>query len=87
MLGKTEDGREFPQFNGELLPWSLSLTLEDEQAGCPKLRTVIRAMRERRPEQLERERIDILKGSFDPVFGHSAKKVLDVIESETKDKQ
>lgn len=82
MLGKTEDGREFPQYNGELLSWTLSLTLADEEEGCPRLRTVVRAMREHRPEQLERERYEMLKGSFVRMFGRNAKKVLDVIEQE-----
>ena len=80
--GKSEYGHEFPLFDGKLLSWSLSMTLQDEQEGYPRLRTVIRAMAERRPVQLERERIDMVKGSFDPVFGHNAKKCLQVIEEE-----
>jgi hypothetical protein len=84
MLGKTDDGREFPQYNGQLLPWAISITLQDEEEGYPRLRTVIRAMREHRPAQLERERIEMLKGSFDRVFGSNAKKVLNVIEQEIR---
>lgn len=81
-LGATEDGRQFPQFNGKLLSWTLELTYTDEIAGFPKLRTVIRALKEYRPEQLERERREILRASFDRMFGHNAKKVLAVIEEE-----
>ena len=40
-------------------------------------------MLEHRPGQLELERRDMLKASFDRMFGHNAKRVLDVIEDET----
>lgn len=80
--GKSEYGSEFPLFNGQLLSWALDMTLRDEQEGFPRLRTVIRAMVERRPQQLERERIDMVKGSLDPAFGHNAKKCLQIIDEE-----
>lgn len=80
--GKSEHGFEFPMYNGKLLSWTLSLTLADEQQGCPKLRTVVRAMIERRPEQLFQEKRDLLRASFDRMFGHNAKKVLRVIDEE-----
>lgn len=80
--GKSEYGHEFPLYQGELLSWSLSMTLADERNGFPKLRTVIRAMMDRRPEQLAKERYEMLRGSFDRVFGHNAQKCLEVIDSE-----
>lgn len=78
-----EDGLRFPVYNGELLSWSIGLynTWNDQNAGYPRTKAVIRAMREYRPEQLERERRELVRGSFDRVFGRSAKRLLDVIES------
>jgi len=83
-LAKNESGYEFPVYNGQLLSWAISLTLADEQEGYPRARTVIRAMHQYRPEQVERERVEMLKGSFDRVLGHNAKKALDLIEEECK---
>jgi hypothetical protein len=80
--GKSEHGHEFPIYKGQLLSWSLSMTLADEREGFPKMRTVIRAMIERRPDQLRQERYEMLKGSFDKMFGHNARKCLEVIDSE-----
>lgn len=80
--GKSEHGFEFPIYDGKLLSWTLSGDWEDEQAGFPKMRTVIRAMMERRPGQLARERYEMLRGSFDKVFGRNAAKVLAVIDEE-----
>ena len=84
--GKSENGFEFPMLNGELLSWSINLymTLAEEQKDYPRARTVIRAMQERRPAQLDRERYEMLKGSFDRMFGHNARKCLEVIEQELK---
>ena len=42
--------------------------------------TVLRAMKEHRPEQLEQERREMVKGSFDRMFGHNAKQMLLLIE-------
>jgi hypothetical protein len=81
-FGKSEYGYEFPMYNGQLLSWDISLTLADELEGFPRARTVIAAMRIRRPEQLERERREMVKASFDKLFGHKAKKCLDLIEQE-----
>jgi hypothetical protein len=81
-LVKLPDGREFPQHNGETLSWSLGLyhTISEEQQGFPKMYAVARAMHAYRPDQLQRERFEMLKGSFDRMFGHNAKKELKVIE-------
>ena len=78
------DGRVFPVYNGEALAWSLGLyhTTAESEIGYPRMRAVIRAMIKYRPEQLERERIDMLKGSFDRIFVHNAKVALAVIEEE-----
>jgi hypothetical protein len=80
--GKSEHGSEFPLYQGKLLSWHLEMTWEDEKAGFPKMRTVIRAMIERRPEQLAKERYEMLRGSFDRMFGHNARKCLAVIDEE-----
>src|SRR6266481_978742 len=80
--GKSEHGHEFPIYDGQLLSWSLSMTLADEQEGFPRLRTVIRAMMERRPEQLRKERYEMLRGSSDRMFGHNASKCLHIMDAE-----
>ena len=79
-----KDGRKFPQYNGETLSWSIGLyhTLTDQREGFPRMRTVIRAMREHRPEELKRERYEMLKASFGNMFGHNAKIALTVIDQE-----
>lgn len=82
--GTSEYGYPFPQYDGELLSWSLGLyfTLSEAERNYPKMRTVIRAMMEKRPDQLERERVELVKASFDRVFGTNAKRCLIVIEEE-----
>jgi hypothetical protein len=79
-----EDGRVFPQYDGKPLSWSIGLyfTYADESEGYPRMRTVIRALIVHRPEQVERERREMLKASFDRMFGHQAKKCLAIIEDE-----
>lgn len=82
---KLENGRNFPVYEGLALSWDIASynSLEEERLGYPRMRAVIRAMREHRPEQLERERREMLKASLsDRMFGHNAKKVLAVIEVE-----
>ncbi len=78
------DGRTFPAYGDETLSWSIGLyhTFAEEQAGFPRMRAVIRAMLAHRPEQVERERREMLKASFDRIFGHNARKCLNVIEEE-----
>ena len=83
-LGKNADGRVFPEYGGELLSWSIGsyMTHSESQRGYPKARAVIQAMAQHRPDQLERERREMLKASMsDRMFGHNAKKELDLIES------
>jgi hypothetical protein len=79
-LTTLEDGRQFPTYNGDTLSWCISSTLSDEQEGFPRLRAVVRAMRDYRPEQLQRERHEELKATFNQMFGHNARKVLRVID-------
>ena len=69
-LTTLKDGRKFPQYNGETLSWSIGLyhTLTDQREGFPRMRTVIRAMREYMPEELKRERYEMLKASFGNSF-------------------
>ena len=76
----------FPQYNGESLSWSIGLydTANEQNAGYPKMRTVIRAMKEFRPDQLEKERRELIKSQFDRVFGRAAKAQLRIIEEELK---
>ncbi len=87
-IGKTADGREFPEYQGELLSWSIGLynTFDEARIDYPKMRTVIRALLVYRPEQVERERREMLKASFGSLFGHNARKVLTVIEQEQNHK-
>lgn len=77
-----EDGRMFPVYEGEPLSWILDNSFGEQQKGYPKARAVIRAMMVYRPEQLERERREMLKCSFDRMFGMNAKRMLDLIEEE-----
>jgi hypothetical protein len=78
-----KDGRTFPSYNGEILSWDLgsSFTLRDEQEGYPRTCAIIAAMREHRSEQLDRERRELLKASFDRMFGHNARKLLALIQA------
>ena len=82
LIEQLEDGRTFPAYNGETLSWSPGLytSLIEQRAGYPRMRAVLRAMKEYRPEQLERERRALLKASFDRMFGNAAKASLRVIE-------
>lgn len=50
-----------------------------ELAGFPKARAKLVGWPD---EQLERERREMLKASFDRMFGHNAKKMLVIIEEE-----
>jgi hypothetical protein len=79
-----EDGRVFPQYNGEALCWDIGAygTWNEEKTGYPRMRAVIRAMMVHRPEQVERERREMLRASFNRMFGRNAAKVLAVIEEE-----
>lgn len=81
----TVNGNPFPEFEGEALSWSIGAydTINEQHAGYPRMRTVIRAMHEYRPEQLETERRSLVRGSFDRVFGRAAKAQLKIID-ETK---
>jgi hypothetical protein len=78
------DGAPFPVYDGELLCWSTGVydTWNERHAGYPRMRAVIRAMKRYRPVELERERREMLRASFDAMFGRNAKRVLAVIESE-----
>lgn len=84
MLTTLPDGRQFPQLNGEVLCWDVGAysSFADERDGFQRMRAVIRAMMVHRPKQIEYERIEMLKASFDRMFGHNARKVLTVIEQE-----
>lgn len=72
----------FPQLGGETLAWDIGhyMTIVEEREGYPRARAVARAMRHMRPEQLYRERRDMLRGSFDRLFGHNARRCLKLIE-------
>lgn len=82
MLITLDDGRVFPEYDGKPLAWDVGayFTASEQNAGYPRMRAVILAMQAHRPEQLERERRDMLKGSFDRLFGHNARRCLAVIE-------
>jgi hypothetical protein len=80
------NGNPFPAYNGEALSWSIGLynTSEEEQAGFPRVRAVVAAMRMYRPEQLHKERRDLLLSTCDRMFGHNAKRLLAVINDELR---
>lgn len=82
----TDDGRVFPVYDGELLSWNIDsyVTPNEAAADYPRARTVIAAMREHRPAQLERERFELLEASFDRMFGQNAARVLRLIDSENQ---
>ena len=46
------------------------------------MRAVVRAMYAHRPAQLEKRRREAVRDSLGAMFGHNAKKTLDVIEGE-----
>lgn len=81
-LGKTEDGREFPVHEGELLAWSPGLysTIDEERAGYPRMRAVIRAMREHRPGDLRREYVDLLRAQFGMFSGPAGRNLAVLLE-------
>ena len=76
------DGRVFPQYDGEVLSWSPGLyhTYAEERAGFPRMRAVLRAMLAQRPDQFEREYLEMIKSSFDRIFGHVARQAIIVME-------
>ena len=82
-LMKLEDGREFPQHGGKPLAWNIGAhnTPNDASEGNPRTKAVIAAMHHHRPDQLKKERDDLQRGSFDKVFGGSAKRLLGLIDS------
>ena len=77
------DGRVFPEYDGEALSWDPGsyFTHGQEQLGYPKSKAVIRAMRTHRPDQFEKEKRQLVKDSFGRMFGHNAKKLLALYES------
>jgi hypothetical protein len=76
------NGNLFPEFEGKALSWSIGAydTINEAKLGHPRMKTVIRAMREYRPDQLETERRLLVRGSFDRVFGNAAKAQLKILE-------
>ena len=77
-----EDGRQFPTHDGITpLSWPLAshFTLQDEREGYPRCKAVLAEMSD---EQLEKERSENVRASFDRLFGHNAKRLLKLIEAE-----
>ncbi len=76
-------GNPFPVLNGEVLCWNIGAydTLVEREAGNPRAKAVIAAMREHRPAELEKERRDLQRASFDRMFGRNAERLLALIES------
>lgn len=72
----------FPSLPGEALSWSIGLYMTDAEKAInyPRARAVVRAMRIHRPAQLERERREMVRASFNAMFGHNAAECLRVIE-------
>jgi hypothetical protein len=79
------NGNPFPEYQGEALSWSIEVydTINEQKAGYPRMRAVIRALKEHRPAYLEIEKRLLLRGSFDRMFGNVAKRQLSIIEEET----
>ncbi len=79
---KLPDGREFPTHDGvTALSWPIgaNFTLADEHEGYPRTKAVLSEMSD---EQIERDRAENVKASFDRLFGHNAKRLLQLIENE-----
>lgn len=55
-----------------------------EQQGFPKVKAVLKAASD---EALRRERHELLKGSFDRVFGHNSRKMLTLVDAELQDRE
>jgi hypothetical protein len=79
-----DDGRVFPCHGGKVLSWSIGLyhTSAEELIDFPLMRAVVRAMLCHRPAQLDSEILEMKKSCYDRLFGHNARKCLDVILSE-----
>lgn len=79
---KLDDGRVFPVYDGEALSWSTGLyhTIAEAREGYPRMRAVIRAMKTERPEQLAKERAELVKGCSDRSFGHTSKIALALLD-------
>ena len=78
-------GNPFPVLNGEVLCWNIGAydTLVEREAGNPRAKAVIAAMREHRPAELEKERRDLQRASFDRMFGRNAARLLALIDGTT----
>lgn len=73
----------YPSFEGEALSWSLDLynTPRETEDNYPRMRVVIRAMKEHQPDRLFNEYRELIKDSLGKVFGH-AKPIIKVIKEE-----
>lgn len=69
--------------DSEELSWDLGMyhTTREEREGFPRMRIVIRAMADRRPDQLAMVRRDLLRGIGDRLFGHNARTGLAIIDA------
>lgn len=80
MTGYVAEG--FPFLDGARLSWSLSYdSANDERAGYPRLRAVVKAMLAERPEQLLCEHDDLSRARFG-VFGANADRIVRILEEE-----
>lgn len=77
-----EDGRTFPNYGAEVLSWNIgsSFTRQDEAEGNPRTLAVLRAMRDHRPEQFAREHPQLVRDTFNLLFGQVAKRLLRLYE-------
>lgn len=75
------DGRIFPEYAGKPLSWSpcLYLTDAEQHEGYPRARCVLRCLPTGRLLQEEQE---MVRASFDCMFGHNAREYLDLIQDE-----
>lgn len=82
------DGRVFPSHDGKQpLAWDVGahFTQQDAEEGHPRVRAVVRAMQQHRPDQLERERAELAKSAGlgrHNLFSGNASRLLKVINDE-----
>lgn len=78
------DGRVFPVYNDEVLSWDPTgyNTTNEQKQGFPRARAVIAAMRETRPEELEKLYRQLTRDSFDRMFGHNAATMQKIVGEE-----
>lgn len=79
---KLDDGREFPTADGVTpLSWPLGshYTWAEQAKGYPAIKAVLVEMSD---AEIERERGETVKASFDKLFGHANRDMLALLDAE-----